>query len=46
MNMRKIAGGVAWLILAAVLVMFNAAAAKAESVLPSEAQKTAYFSTK
>lgn len=46
MNMRKIAGGVAWLVLAAVLVFFNAAAARAESALPSNAQETACFSTK
>lgn len=46
MNMRKIAGSVAWFVLAAVLVLFNAVAASAESVSPSEAQEAAYFSTK
>lgn len=39
MNIRKLAGGMAWLVLAAVLVLFNAAAAGAESVLPSTAQE-------
>ncbi len=46
MNIRKIAGGVAWFVLAAVLVLFNAAAAGAESVLPTEAQESVIFSTK
>ena len=45
MNIRKIAGGVAWFVLAAVLVLFNGLAASADSVMPEDAQEAGYIST-
>lgn len=46
MKIRKIAGGLAWFVLAAVLVLFNGLAAGAESVMPDEAQEAVSFSTR